>query len=743
VSTSTSAGGASVTLTASSSGTITEAGTNTTITGNGLALTAGGGIGSSTNPIIMNGTTLTADSSAGNSSQWLEDTATIGLNSSNALVANTGTNHSGVINLVSGTFQIQGGAGGNAIADNSPVVVTSPALLDLNGNNETVFSLAGSGSVTLGSGTLTTGNSTGDSPTFSGVISGTGGVTKIGTDSWTLTGANTYTGATNLNGGTLTVGSTGVINNGTAATGGVVNLNTAGVTLNGSGTIYGQVTIDASSSASPTVIQAVTISIPTTSGGTGISVVPGARFVQIGVTGGGVTVNRLTAAGNTGTTGIDVQGSARIENSTIGGASSSVGHHLGIVVDGGGTGAVGGLDGVAALQNDQINNDTAGTATSGATGLYVEHSGIVDAGQIAASFTAPPSPNGYYGDITGLLGGGTNHSTGFNSFSGYTPMPSNADLGSPQAIRDENTGIASFARAGVELSNNYSAVGPQLGRMDVTAQNNTWGGATTNQAIENLIYHDVDNPNLGFVSYGVSTQNPNVVGTPQYSASFDSRLTAVQQGTDNLVSGTQPTGTGHQKSVIRYFKVVFDSFVFLDPNLKTPTTNLGLTLYQLNSPYGPAGNSPGSPVLITAKLFSALYNESNGQYSVIYSFTGPGTEYGSLQDGNYSLQFNEAGIQGGGPGGPSLTTNISGNPYVNAAAQFFRLFGDSLGRGQVDDTDLTAFRQANTPSRIGMANYRAWFDFDGNGVVDSSDYYQFMRRYKTKLNPDGTISIIP
>jgi hypothetical protein len=39
----------------------------------------------------------------------------------------------------------------------------------------------------------------------------------------------------------------------------------------------------------------------------------------------------------------------------------------------------------------------------------------------------------------------------------------------------------------------------------------------------------------------------------------------------------------------RYLTVVFDRFVFLDPNLKTPTTKRGLNLVQLNSPYGPAG----------------------------------------------------------------------------------------------------------------------------------------------------------
>jgi hypothetical protein len=89
------------------------------------------------------------------------------LTSSNALNAGTGT-----ITLTGGTFQIASGASGNAIANNSPTVVNSPAVLALNNNNETLTSLAGSGSVTLGSGTLTTGDAT--NTTFSGSISGTG-----------------------------------------------------------------------------------------------------------------------------------------------------------------------------------------------------------------------------------------------------------------------------------------------------------------------------------------------------------------------------------------------------------------------------------------------------------------------------------------------------------------------------------------------------------------------------------------
>jgi autotransporter-associated beta strand protein len=47
--------------------------------------------------------------------------------------------------------------------------------------------------------------------TFSGVISGTGSVTKYGAGTLTLDGANTYTGATNVGAGTLALGANGTI----------------------------------------------------------------------------------------------------------------------------------------------------------------------------------------------------------------------------------------------------------------------------------------------------------------------------------------------------------------------------------------------------------------------------------------------------------------------------------------------------------------------------------------------------
>ncbi len=85
---------------------------------------------------------------------------------------------------------------------------TSNATLDLTnsgaGNYSTqVGSLTGSGNITLGSATLTVSGTS--STSYSGVMSGTGGLTKAGSSTLTLSNANTYSGATSINVGAISV----------------------------------------------------------------------------------------------------------------------------------------------------------------------------------------------------------------------------------------------------------------------------------------------------------------------------------------------------------------------------------------------------------------------------------------------------------------------------------------------------------------------------------------------------------
>jgi len=92
----------------------------------------------------------------------------------------------------------------NQIPDTATVAMVAGAVFDLNNESETTGSLGGAGQISLGAGALRTGADNGSS-TFSGLITGTGPVFKLGTGTWTLEGNNTCTGNTTVSAGTLLV----------------------------------------------------------------------------------------------------------------------------------------------------------------------------------------------------------------------------------------------------------------------------------------------------------------------------------------------------------------------------------------------------------------------------------------------------------------------------------------------------------------------------------------------------------
>ena len=223
------------------------------------------------------------------------------------------SSYGGATEVNAGTLQ----AGAiNAFSPLSAFTVASGATLGLANFNQSINSLAGAGGVTLGTATLTTGNDN-SSTIFSGVISGGGALTKIGTGTFVLSGLNTYTGNTTISGGTLQLGSGGtsgsilgdVGNNGTLAfnrsdtvtfpgvisgTGNLAQIGTGTTILTGTSPYTGGTGVGAGT----LVVGDPTHPGAALSGGGPITVAPGATLGGYGSVTGTVNNFGIVAAGN-------------------------------------------------------------------------------------------------------------------------------------------------------------------------------------------------------------------------------------------------------------------------------------------------------------------------------------------------------------------------------------------------------------------------------------------------------------
>lgn len=232
--------------------------------------------------------------------------------SGNLTVADAGTVSVGAANILP-----NGGSAGN---------LTLNGTLDLNGNNEAINALGGSGMVTNSgsAATLTVGlnNSTN---TFSGAIQGPVGLTKMGTGTEMLTGASAYTGITTVSNGTLVVanpnalgstsGGTVVISGASLALTNGITLSGEPLTLNGTGntganqdgavrtldpnnavTVACPVTLGASATISPSLASGrINLSGPITDNGNGytLSLLSGSSGSSIHINTTNIKVNTV------------------------------------------------------------------------------------------------------------------------------------------------------------------------------------------------------------------------------------------------------------------------------------------------------------------------------------------------------------------------------------------------------------------------------------------------------------------
>ncbi|OYW57679.1 MAG: hypothetical protein B7Z31_09350 [Rhodobacterales bacterium 12-65-15] len=208
------------------------------------------------------------------------------------------------------------------------------------------------GDTTGGSGDLVIGtNAEGDSLSIQVSITSTttGGLTKNGAGTLTLTVANAYTGATSINAGTLVIGNTSALSTSAATVqvGGVLDLNGRIIintaVLNGTGISSGGAVVNNSASAAG--IGALTIGLGNGTGGIGASIGGSGNITSTGVlsgnsilvkTGSGTLTlgdngGAALASTRTAATRID-EGTLRISNST-----SAIGAVTAAIILNGGT----------------------------------------------------------------------------------------------------------------------------------------------------------------------------------------------------------------------------------------------------------------------------------------------------------------------------------------------------------------------------------------------------------------------
>lgn len=244
-----------------------------------------------------------------------------------------------------------------AFAPLSAFTVNAGATLDLASTDQTTGSLAGAGSVTLGAGRLATG-ALNTSTTFSGVIQGSGGLTKKGSGTLILSGNNTYSGDTVITNGVVQLGDGG-------STGSIVGnvQNGATLTFNRSDvyTFAGLISDWTATTPDPpgtvvqngsgaTILNALNTYTGTTYVNAGTLALGDASHTGAGLAGGGLTLVApgATLAGYGSTTGdVDNQGTLAVAdaaaifqgaakgNFTVGGLLSNAGL---VQIGGAGTG---------------------------------------------------------------------------------------------------------------------------------------------------------------------------------------------------------------------------------------------------------------------------------------------------------------------------------------------------------------------------------------------------------------------
>jgi regulation of enolase protein 1 (concanavalin A-like superfamily) len=187
-----------------------------------------------------------------------------------------------------------------------------------------------------------------------------------------------------------------------------------------------------------------------------------------------------------------------------------------------------------------------------------------------------------------------------------------------------------------------------------------------------------------------------------------------------VINGDDPNGlftaagqpaNGKQRSMVEDIVYTFNEAVTI------PDANAAFTV----AVAGPAGGT------VPSTLFAQAVAGSNGtQWAV--SLTGqPVGTLASIDNGEYSIQINPAGVFSAADGTPAMAAG------TGRTDTFFRLFGDIDGNESVSTLDYGRFKQALN------GVYNPAFDYDGNGSISTLDYGRFKQDMPISYFGDGFI----
>jgi outer membrane autotransporter protein len=194
-------GSATLTLTGAST-----FGGGTTISAGTLQIGDGGTTGSIVGDIENNAALVFNRSNAASFGGVISGTGTLGKTGAGTLTLTGVNTFGGATSITAGTLAL---SGAGAIASSSAVTVDGTLDISATDAGASIKTLSGAatGAVMLGTRTLTVTQNA--NATFAGIVAGDGGLTKQGTGTLVLTGANTFSGLTTISAGTLQIGDGG------------------------------------------------------------------------------------------------------------------------------------------------------------------------------------------------------------------------------------------------------------------------------------------------------------------------------------------------------------------------------------------------------------------------------------------------------------------------------------------------------------------------------------------------------